>query len=98
MENDNHDVPMTDEQAKFGPPKKPFQIERRADFVERYANTCGLSQTVSDFRITFSIFSESPNDDPRPMITEHTAMLLSPQQAKMLHRMLAGNLQHYEKQ
>lgn len=80
--------------------EQPFQIRRSTDFVERYGNVCGIYQTLSDFRLTFGTFGEAPPSsvDERPCIVQHTSILLSPQQAKIVHKMLEQNIEHYEKQ
>lgn len=65
-----------------------------------YANSVGIHLTASDFQLIFGVMGDSPNPerDPRPAITNHTAIFVSPQQAKMLLEVLAKNVQAYERQ
>jgi hypothetical protein len=81
-------------------PDSPFQMRRSPDFIERYGNACSMYQTVSDIRLIFSLLGEAPpsSSDDRPCIVQHTAIILSPQQAKMVHTMLGQNIEHYERQ
>jgi hypothetical protein len=80
------------------PQGQQFQILRAPEFERRYANSVGISVTLSDLCLMFGTMGESPNDDPRPAVIQHTAMFLSPQQAKLLLGVLANNVQAYERQ
>jgi Protein of unknown function (DUF3467) len=75
-----------------------FQTVRAPEFERRYANSINIAVTLSDVCLIFGTIGESPNNDPRPAIMNHTAMFLSPQQAKLLVGVLAGNVQAYERQ
>jgi hypothetical protein len=86
--------------AQLAHPLNPFQILRADEYGEHYANSIGIHLTASDFRLIFGTMGESPQPerDPRPLITNHTAIFVSPQQAKMLLEVLAKNVQAYERQ
>jgi Protein of unknown function (DUF3467) len=80
------------------PQGQQFQVMRAAEFERRYANSVSIAVTLSDLCLIFGTMGESPNDDPRPVILHHTAMFLSPQQAKLLVGVLVANVQTYERQ
>jgi len=64
------------------------------DFRESYANSVQVRVSVWDFQLVFGLASsESPD---KITIRNHSAIYLSPQQAKALWNMLGQNLAQYE--
>ncbi len=64
------------------------------DYRESYANSVQVRVSVWDFQLVFGL--ATPDAPDQVTISNHTAIFLSPQQAKALSNMLAQNLAQYE--
>jgi hypothetical protein len=64
------------------------------DYRESYANSVQVRVSVWDFQLVFGLASSDAPDQVN--IRNHTAIFLSPQQAKALSNMLGQNLAQYE--
>ena len=71
-----------------------MNLVQTADFRESYANSVQVRVSVWDFQLVFGMAaSEAPD---QVTIRSHTAIILSPQQAKALCNMLVQNMAQYE--
>ena len=77
------------------PPQQPhLHLIQSPEFRESYANSVQVRVSVWDFQLTFGLAgSESPDE---VTIRNHSAIYLSPQQAKALWNVLGQNLAQYE--
>jgi flagellar protein FlaG len=76
-------------------PQQPqMNIAQTPDYRESYANSVQVRMSVLDFKLVFGLVS---NDSPEQLnIRNHTAVFISPQQAKVLWNMLSQHLSQYE--
>jgi len=65
------------------------------DFRESYANSVQVRVSVWDFQLVFGL--AAPDTPEQITIRNHSAIYLSPQQAKALWNMLGQNLAQYER-
>ena len=71
-----------------------MNLVQTPDYRETYANSVQVRVSVWDFQLVFGLAaSEAPD---QVTIRNHSAIFLSPQQAKALSNMLAQNLAQYE--
>ena len=71
-----------------------INLTQTEDFRESYANSVQVRVSVWDFQLVFGLASsETPH---QVNIRNHTAILLSPQQAKALWNALGQNIAQYE--
>jgi flagellar protein FlaG len=71
-----------------------LNVAQAPDFREVYANSVHVRVSVWDFQLVFGLASsESPE---QVNIRNHSAVFLSPQQAKALWNVLGQNLAQYE--
>ena len=71
-----------------------MDLVQTPEFRETYANSVQVRVSVWDFQLVFGLAaSEAPD---QVTIRNHTAVFLSPQQAKALSNMLVQNLAQYE--
>jgi hypothetical protein len=64
------------------------------DFREMYANSVQVRVSVWDFQLVFGLASsESPE---KVTVRNHSAIIMSPQQAKALLNVLGQNIAQYE--
>lgn len=69
-------------------------LSQAPDFREIYANSVQVRVSVWDFQLFFGLASsESPD---QVTIKNHSAIYISPQQAKALFNLLGQNLAQYE--
>jgi flagellar protein FlaG len=64
------------------------------DYRESYANSVQIRASVWDFQLVFGL--AAPDAPDQITIRNHSAIYLSPQQAKALWNMLGQNLAQYE--
>jgi flagellar protein FlaG len=69
-------------------------LVQNPDYREAYANSVQVRVSVWDFQLVFGRASSEAPD--QVTIQNHTAIFLSPQQAKALCNMLGQNLAQYE--
>ena len=76
-------------------PQQPhLNLAQTPDFRETYANSVQVRVSVWDFQLVFGLAaSESPE---QVTIRNHSAIFLSPQQAKALWNVLGQNVAQYE--
>ncbi|MBN1994334.1 MAG: DUF3467 domain-containing protein [Anaerolineae bacterium] len=74
-----------------GPQPMRINIELPADLEPTYANFALISHTPSELVVDFARIM--PNT---PTAKVHTRIVLTPMNAKLLHRALAENLQKFE--
>ena len=77
-------------------PSAPPQMNlvQSPDYRESYANSVQIRASVWDFQLVFGLaFPEAPD---QITIRNHSAIFLSPQQAKALWNMLGQHLAQYE--
>lgn len=76
-------------------PQQPqMNLVQTPDYRETYANSVQVRVSVWDFQLVFGLAAtESPE---QVTIRNHTAVFLSPQQAKALWNILGQNLAQYE--
>ena len=71
-----------------------MNLVQTPDFRETYANSVQVRVSVWDFQLVFGLASsETPE---KVTIRNHSAIYLSPQQAKALWNVLGQNLAQYE--
>jgi hypothetical protein len=71
-----------------------MNLVQNPDFRETYANSVQVRVSVWDFQLVFGLASsETPE---QVTIRNHSAIYLSPQQAKALWNVLGQNLAQYE--
>ena len=71
-----------------------LNVTQAPDYRETYANSVQVRVSVWDFQLVFGVASsESPD---QVTIKNHSAIFLSPQQAKALLNVLGQNLAQYE--
>ncbi|MGD0829900.1 MAG: DUF3467 domain-containing protein [Terracidiphilus sp.] len=71
-----------------------MDLVQTPEFRETYANSVQVRVSVWDFQLVFGLAaSEAPD---QVTIRNHSAIFLSPQQAKALSNMLVQNLAQYE--
>jgi flagellar protein FlaG len=71
-----------------------LSLAQTPDYREAYANSVQVRVSVWDFQLIFgTASSESPD---QVNISNHSAIFLSPQQAKALWNVLGQNLAQYE--
>jgi hypothetical protein len=71
-----------------------MNLVQTSDYRESYANSVQVRMSVLDFKLVFGLVS---NDSPEELtINNHTAIFLSPQQAKVLSNMLGQHVAQYE--
>jgi flagellar protein FlaG len=71
-----------------------MNLVQAPDYRESYANSVHIRVSVWDFQLAFGLASADAPD--QVSIRHHTAIFLSPQQAKALWNMLGQNLAQYE--
>jgi hypothetical protein len=71
-----------------------MNIVQNPDYRESYANAVHIRASVWDFQLTFGL--ASPETPDQITIHNHSAIFLSPQQAKALSNMLVQHLAQYE--
>ena len=71
-----------------------FQLSQTADYRDNYSNSVQVRVSMWDFQRVFGLASsESPD---QVTIKNHSAVYLSPQQAKALLNVLGQNVAQYE--
>ena len=76
------------------PQQTQMNLVQTPEFRESYANSVQVRVSVWDFQLVFGLAaSESPD---QVTIRNHTAIFLSPQQAKALLNVLGQNVMQYE--
>jgi len=71
-----------------------MNLVQNPDYRESYANSVQIRASVWDFQLVFGLaFPDAPD---QITIRNHSAIFLSPQQAKALWNMLGQNLAQYE--
>jgi flagellar protein FlaG len=75
--------------------KQPqLTMAQAPDFREAYANSVQVRVSVWDFQLVFGLASsESPE---KVTVRNHSAIIMSPQQAKALLNVLGQNIAQYE--
>ena len=76
------------------PHQPKLSISQTPDFRETYSNSVQVRVSVWDFQLFFGLASSDSPDEIS--IRNHTAVFLSPQQAKALLNLLGQNLAQYE--
>jgi flagellar protein FlaG len=71
-----------------------MNLVQTPDYRESYANSVQVRVSVWDFQLVFGLAASDAPD--QVTIRNHTAIFLSPQQAKALCNMLGQNLTQYE--
>jgi flagellar protein FlaG len=71
-----------------------MNLVQTPDFRESYANSVQVRVSVWDFQLVFGLATSDAPD--QVTIRNHTAIILSPQQAKALCNMLVQNMAQYE--
>jgi len=71
-----------------------MNLVQAPDYRESYANSVHIRVSVWDFQLAFGLASADAPD--QVSIRHHTAIFLSPQQAKALWNLLGQNLAQYE--
>jgi len=71
-----------------------MNLVQSPDYRESYANSVQIRASVWDFQLVFGL--ASPEAPDQITIRNHSAIYLSPQQAKALWNMLGQNLAQYE--
>src|SRR5271157_6533560 len=71
-----------------------MNLVQSPDYREAYANSVQIRASVWDFQLVFGLASPEPPD--QITIRNHSAIFLSPQQAKALWNMLGQHLAQYE--
>jgi len=71
-----------------------MNLVQTPDYRESYANSVHIRVSVWDFQLAFGLASADAPD--QVSIRNHTAIFLSPQQAKALFNLLGQNLASYE--
>ncbi|MGA2807455.1 MAG: DUF3467 domain-containing protein [Terracidiphilus sp.] len=71
-----------------------MNVVQTPDFRESYANSVQVRVSVWDFQLVFGLASSDTPD--QVTISNHSAIFLSPQQAKALWNVLGQNLSQYE--
>ena len=71
-----------------------MNLVQAPDYRESYANSVHIRVSVWDFQLAFGL--ASPEGPDQVSIRNHTAIILSPQQAKALFNLLGQNLAQYE--
>ena len=71
-----------------------INLTQTEDFRESYANSVQVRVSVWDFQLVFGLASSETPDQVN--IRNHTAIFLSPQQAKALWNVLRQNIAQYE--
>jgi len=71
-----------------------MNLVQTPEYRESYANSVQIRVSVWDFQLAFGLASSEAPD--QVTIRNHTAIFLSPQQAKALCNMLGQNLAQYE--
>ena len=71
-----------------------MNLVQAPDYRESYANSVHICVSVWDFQLSFGLASSDSPD--QVSIRNHTAIFLSPQQAKALFNLLGQNLAQYE--
>jgi flagellar protein FlaG len=71
-----------------------MNLVQAPDYRESYANSVHIRVSVWDFQLAFGLASAEAPD--QVSIRHHTAIFLSPQQAKALWNLLGQNLAQYE--
>lgn len=75
-------------------PEPQLNLAQSPDFRETYANSVQVRVSVWDFLLTFGLAASEGLD--QVTIRNHSAIFLSPQQAKALFNVLGQNLAQYE--
>jgi Protein of unknown function (DUF3467) len=80
----------------MSPSAQPPQMNlvQNPDYRESYANSVQIRASVWDFQLVFGL--ASPEAPDQITIRNHSAIYLSPQQAKALCNMLGQHLAQYE--
>jgi len=88
---------MSDAIRQPGSPIQQQDLEavRSEKFLKIYANAANIETTVWDFNL---VFGELKKIDDKIFIEQTVAITMSPQHAKALAGVLAGNVKEYEKQ
>jgi len=76
--------------------ERELQVFRSEEFVKVYANNVQIETSIWDCRLTFGELTKAT--DGKPSVEQLVTVVMSPQHAKALVGVLAGNLQQYEKQ
>jgi len=71
-----------------------MNLVQNPDYRESYANSVQIRASVWDFQLVFGL--ASPDAPDQITIHNHSAIYLSPQQAKALCNMLGQHLAQYE--
>jgi flagellar protein FlaG len=71
-----------------------MNLVQNPDYRESYANSVQIRASVWDFQLVFGL--AAPEAPDQITIRNHSAIYLSPQQAKALWNMLGQNLAQYE--
>jgi Protein of unknown function (DUF3467) len=71
-----------------------MNLVQNPDYRESYANSVQIRASVWDFQLVFGL--ASPETPDQITIRNHSAIYLSPQQAKALWNMLGQHLAQYE--
>ena len=71
-----------------------MKLVQSPEYRESYANSVHIRVSVWDFQLSFGLASSDSPD--QVSIRNHTAIFLSPQQAKALFNLLGQNLAQYE--
>lgn len=71
-----------------------MNLVQAADYREAYANSVQIRASVWDFQLVFGM--AAPDAPDQITIQNHSAIFLSPQQAKALWNMLGQHIAQYE--
>lgn len=78
-------------------PDKQFAAEHNdAFYADGITIMHNQGSMILDFKLTAPRFDQADNDSQHTIITEHNAVVMQPQMAKMLLQLLEENIENYE--